>query len=422
MASENYGPMKTRYQGLILMTILVLTGSGVLIRNGRKEVTMEEVKKIHHKALTLDSHTDTPFFLTDEGFDFSGRNGNKGFRNCVDLTKMQEGGLDAVFLAVFVGQGPRNDSMNAAVRARAFTQFDTIRNAVARYPDMARLALTPDDAYQNQKKGLRSIYIGIENGYVLGNDITLVNEYYNRGARYITLCHSKNNDICDSSSDEKGPEHDGLSDFGKTVVEEMNRVGMMVDISHASDKSFYDILEVTKAPVIASHSDCRALCEMKRNLTDDMLVKLSENGGVIQICFLSAYVKKMDDNIQRDSAMAVWHTKYPDYGALSPAEQKIAGKEWDDIDERFPSPKATVSDMVDHIDHAVKIAGIDHVGIGTDFDGGGGLSDCQDVSMMENVTAELVRRGYTEEEIIKIWGGNFMRVFREVNKVSEKMQ
>jgi membrane dipeptidase len=401
------------------MAILSISGSSV--RNGIQGDDPEDFKKIHDKVLTLDSHTDTPFFLTDEGFDFSGMNGNLRFNNCVDIHKMQEGGLDAVFMAVFVGQGPRTDSMNAVVKQRALTEFDTIKNAVARYPGLARLGLTPDDAYEDQAKGLRTIYIGIENGYVLGNDVTLVSDYYTRGARYITLCHTKNNDICDSSTDDKGPEHNGLSDFGKEVVKEMNRVGMIVDVSHLSEKSFFDVLEITGAPVIASHSDCRALCDHPRNLTDEMLIKLAENDGVIQICFFSAYLKKLDPNPRRDSAMAVWNKKYPDWGALNPDEQKIAGKEWDDIEGRFPEPMATVADMVDHIDHAVKIAGIDHVGIGTDFDGGGRLADCKDDTQMMNVTAELVKRGYSEEDIRKIWGGNFMRVFREVNKVSAGM-
>ncbi len=403
--------MKKRYFWNIAIIFLLVATSGLPVK---------DASKIHDKALTVDSHTDTPFYLNDDGFDFSGMNGNPGFRNCIDLYKMQKGGLDAVFMAVFVGQGARNDSMHALVKQRAFTQFDTIRNAVTRFPGLARLALTPDDAYRNEKKGLRSIYIGIENGYALGNDLSLAETYHNMGATYITLCHTRNNDICDSSTDEKGPEHGGLSGFGEELVKEMNRLGLMVDVSHASDSSFYDILRVSRAPVIASHSDCRALCDHPRNLSDDMLKALAKNGGVIQICFLSGYVKAQEPNLQRDSARAEWHRKYPDYGALAPAEQKVAGADWDAIDDLFPQVLATVSDMADHIDHAVKVAGIDHVGIGTDFDGGGGLADCRDASQMGNVTTELVKRGYSEKEIEKIWGGNFMRVFREVEEFSER--
>jgi len=407
---------------LLLIAAVVLISSGSSPVTGKKGKVKSTEMKIHEKILSVDSHTDTPFYLTEEGFDFSGRNGNEGFRNCVDLSKMKNGGLDAVFMAVFVGQGERSDSMNSVVKQRALEQFETIRSSVARFPELARLALTPDDAYRNKKSGLSSIFIGIENGYVIGHDLSLINAYYLAGARYITLCHSRNNDICDSSSDEKGPEHGGLSDFGRKVVDEMNRVGMMVDVSHVSDESFYDILEATRAPVIASHSDCRALCDHRRNLNDDMLIKLAENGGVIQICFLSDYVRIPEPNPERDSARADWYRRYPDYGALSGDAKKAAGRDWDAIDDLFPQPLATVSEMVDHIDHVVKVAGIDHVGIGSDFDGGGRLEDCRDASQMHNVTRELLARGYSKEDIRKIWGGNLMRVFKEVATVSKSLR
>ncbi len=413
-----------KYRDILYLFILffLFTGFGFVYTNNMKGEKEKTSIKIHNKVLTIDSHTDTPFYLDDEGFDFSGRSGNQGFRNCVDIRKMEQGGLDAVFLAVFVGQGKRNDSINAVVRQRALIQFDNISNSVSHNPELARLALTPEDAYRNQKDGLRSIYIGIENGYVIGNDLALLQEYYRLGARYVTLCHTRNNDICDSSTDKKGPEHHGLSGFGKEVVKEMNRLGIMVDVSHMSDQSFYDVLAITRAPVIASHSDCRALCDHPRNLTDSMLTALALNGGVIQICFLSGYVKTEEPNPQRDSARAEWDRKYPDYGSLAPEEKKTAGQEWDAIDDLFPPKLATVADMVDHIDHVVKVAGIDHVGIGTDFDGGGALADCRDSSQMPNVTLELIRRGYSDEDIRKIWGGNFMRVFREVIKTSERME
>lgn len=244
--------------------------------------------------------------------------------------------------------------------------------------------------------------------------------FYNRGVRYITLCHTRNNDICDSSTDTT--EHNGLSDFGNNVVKEMNRVGMMIDVSHISDSSFYDVIKHTKTPVIASHSCSRAMCDNPRNLTDDMLVKLKENGGVIQMCILSDYVKTPSPNPQRDSAQQAVRGKYNNFEDLTEEEKEKARSEWYSINEKFPRELATVSDMVDHIDHMVKIAGIEHVGIGTDFDGGGGLADCMDASQMGNVTFELVKRGYTEEEIRKIWGGNIMRVMRQVQEYSEQVK
>jgi membrane dipeptidase len=268
------------------------------------------------------------------------------------------------------------------------------------------------------KSGRRAIFIGIENGYPLGHDLSLIKHFYDRGARYITLCHTRNNDICDSSHDSTA--FGGLSEFGKKVVAEMNHVGMMIDVSHASDQSFYDVITLSKSPVIASHSCARALCDHDRNLTDDMLLKLAENGGVIQVCILSAYVKKTPPNTQRDSAEAALRIKFRNFEDLTDAEMEQASKEWHENERKFPEALASVSDVVNHIDHIVKIAGIDHVGIGTDFDGGGELEDCYDVSQMKNITIELLRRGYSDEDVQKIWGGNLMRVMSEVKKKAEK--
>ena len=214
------------------------------------------------------------------------------------------------------------------------------------------------------------------------------------GARYITLCHTKNNDICDSSTDTI--ENDGLSKFGKQVVKEMNRLGLMVDVSHISDQSFFDVLAVSEAPVIASHSCARALCNNPRNLDDKMLQALAEHGGVIQMCILSDYVKTPDPNPKRDSARAALRIKYNGFEGLSEEEMKNARKEWYGLEDIYPQKLANVCDVVDHIDHIVKVAGIDHVGIGTDFDGGGGVKGCYDVSGMKNITVELLRRGYSE--------------------------
>ncbi|MDP2161778.1 MAG: membrane dipeptidase, partial [Flavobacterium sp.] len=251
----------------------------------------------------------------------------------------------------------------------------------------------------------------------LGGDLNNVEIFYNRGVRYITLCHTKNNDLCDSSTDTI--EHNGVSEFGIKVVEEMNRLGMLIDVSHISDKAFYDVIEQSKTPVIASHSSSRAICNSPRNMTDDMLLKLSENGGVAQVCILSSYLKETPRNPKADSMLVALRQKYNNYESLSDELQKEAGREWRSINKLFPQELATVQDVVDNIDHIVKIAGIDHVGIGTDFDGGGGVEGCFDTSELPNITIELVRRGYTEEEIFKIWGGNFLRVMRE-NEVFAK--
>lgn len=287
-----------------------------------------------------------------------------------------------------------------------------IHARVGRYPDCARIALTPEEAYRNKKKEILSIFIGIENGYAIGSDLGLIEEYHWRGVRYMTLCHSWNNDKCDSSTDTAGAEHGGLSNFGEEAVASMNRMGMMIDISHVSDESFYDVLKVSKVPVIASHSSARAVCDNPRNLSDSMILALAKHKGVIQLCLLSDYVKKMPANPRRDSARASWWSKYPQFDSLPPDLQRLARSEWRTIDRNYPPSRAAVSDLCDHVDHIARLAGVDCIGIGTDFDGGG-LADCRDAAELGNITQELVRRGYSKKDISKIWGGNLMKVFSE---------
>lgn len=330
----------------------------------------------------------------------------------LDFPRMKEGGLDAVFFGAFVGQRVRNEEGNMKAKERVVATIDSIYVHLDEWKETAGLALVPDDAYRLEKEGKRAVFIGIENGYAIGNDLQNIEEFYEKGARYITLCHTKNNNICDSSTD--STEHHGLSGFGKEVVKEMNLTGMMIDVSHISDSSFYQVLALTNVPVIASHSCARAICDSPRNLSDDMLKALAVNGGVIQMCILSDYVKKSEPFPARDSAFQALRDKYGNFENLTPEMEKQAWAEWDDLDKVYPRRLATISEAVDHIDHIVQVAGIDHVGIGTDFDGGGGLADCRDVSQLGGITLELVKRGYSENDIRKIWGGNLMRVMGEV--------
>lgn len=382
---------------------------------------LAKAREIHKNVLTIDSHTDTPMWFDREEFDIGMDNSKNARGSKVDLTRMEEGGLDACFFAAFVGQGPRDAEGNNKARSRVIDAFDNIQSTIGKYPGRAEVAHTVMDAYRLEKEGKRAIFIGIENGYPIGNDISLIQDYYDRGARYITLCHTRNNDICDSSTDDDGPEHDGLSQFGEEVVTEMNRLGIMIDISHASDASFYDVLQISKTPIIASHSCARAICDNPRNLDDDMLRALADNGGVIQMCILSAYVEEPQPNPERDSARAALREKWNNWDNLSDEEMKLARKDWQEMNVQFPRKLSSVKKVVDHIDHMKEVAGIDHIGIGTDFDGGGGVEDCYDVSEMENITIELVRRGYTEEEIEKIWGKNLMRVMSQVEEYAKNI-
>ncbi len=385
-----------------------------------EEDVVAEAMEIHERVLTVDSHTDTPLWLTRDGFDLGADNGESARGSKVDLARMEEGGLDAVFRAVFTGQGPRDDEGNAKARARALEMFENIHGAVAQHPERAGIALSSMDAYRLQKEGKRAVFIGMENGYPIGNDLSLVQDYYDRGMRYITLCHTRNNDLCDSSTDREGPEHDGRTPFRQEGAKEMNRLGIMVDVSHASDAAFYDVLEASAVPVIASHSCARALCDNPRNLDDDMLRALARKDGVIQMCILSAYVEEPAPNPKRDSAMAALEARYGNWSELDEATLRQARQEWQDLNVLYPRILSTVEKVVDHIDHIVAVAGIDHVGIGTDFDGGGGVTGCYDVSEMPNITIELLKRGYTEEQIEKIWGKNLMRVMREAEEFAGK--
>lgn len=391
-----------------LLALLCLVGC----RNSEEHLK-NRAEKIHDDILSVDTHCDTPMAFEDSDFDM----GIKHDVGCVDFPRMKEGRLDVEFFAVFTGQGPRDDSTFNSVHAETLKIIDAIHKNVEKNSSMADIALSPDDAWRLKKQGKIAAFIGIENGYPIGKDITKIKELFDHGARYMTLCHSANNDICDSSSDPDGPEHNGLSKFGEEVVAEMNRLGMMIDVSHISDKSFYDVIRLSKAPVIASHSSCRALCSSPRNLTDDMLLSLKANGGVIQICILSNYLKIPEPNPELDSKIKELRDKYGDFNLLTKDQKKSFRNERWNMMEKYKK-LATLSDVVDHIDHVVQVIGIDHVGIGTDFDGGGGVEGCRSAAEMKNITIELLRRGYSKQDIGKIWGGNIMRVFSKVEAVA----
>jgi len=402
----------------IMFSLLLISNLVVGGKPPKEERLMQKAAKIHAKAFTIDSHNDTPMWFTDTTYDFGANHAGMRPRNRVDLPRMEEGGLDAAFFAVFVGQGERSQKGNEKALKQALSTFEAINKTVKQNNSKAELANTASEGKDIEEQGKRAVYIGLENGYPIGTDLENVALFYKLGARYITLCHTKNNDICDSSTDTI--EHHGVTAFGKQVITEMNRLGMMVDVSHISDKSFKDVLQISKTPVIASHSCARALCDNPRNLSDDLLMSLAENGGVIQMCILSSYVKTPLPNPKRDSAQAALRTKYNGFNNLSDSLMTIARREWYETDEKYPQVLASVEDVVDHIDHIVKVAGINHVGIGTDFDGGGAVKGCEDVSEMGNITLELVRRGYKKGQIEKIWGKNLLRVMKSVENYARK--
>ncbi|MFD1467900.1 dipeptidase [Hymenobacter caeli] len=374
---------------------------------------------IHAKAFVVDAHEDTPSkHLVKPGFDLADDHAAKEDGQ-VDLPKMKRGGLDAAFWVVYVGQGPRAPAGYAAIRQEVQAQFDAIHAAIRRYPTELALATTPAEARRIRRAGQRALFIGMENGYPVGQDLAMLQAYYNQGARYLTLCHSSNNDLCDSATDPKGPEWQGLSPLGERAVREMNRLGMMVDVSHTSDSTFYDVLRASRVPVIASHSGSRVLADMPRNLTDAMLRALARHGGVVQLNLFSPYVKTEVKTPARQAAEQAFYTKWSiktflNVYALPAADRTQALAEYVDIERKYPVSLATVQDAANQIDHLVQVAGIDHVGIGSDFDGGSVLDGLADVGDFPHLTLELLRRGYSARALRKIWGGNLFRVMDAV--------
>ena len=384
---------------------------------------VERARGIHDRVLTLDTHVDIPFNYATEEVDPGIRGDFK-----VDLPKMEEGGLNAAFFVVYVGQTARTPENYEKAKQDAMTKFNAIhRMADDMYPDRIEFAYSADDVVRIHESGKLVATIGIENGYVIGKDLSLLEKYHELGARYITLAHGGHNDIADSSSPRESfgdaeSEHDGVSAFGEEVIAEMNRLGIMVDVSHISKAAMLDAVRLSKAPVIASHSSARALAEHTRNMDDEQLRALGESGGVMQTVALGSFVKNPPE---KKTAMDALLAEYgiASMGGLSELSDEKRAElmaKRDELDEQWPP--ATVQDFVDHIDHAVEIMGVDHVGISSDFDGGGGIEGWNDASETFNVTLELVRRGYTEEQIAQFWSGNLLRVWREVERVAQETQ
>ena len=335
-----------------------LIGESALYRRARR---------LHDSIVSIDSHCDTPM-LFGEGYELIERSE----KALVDLHKMNEGALDVTTMVAYLKQEGRDDESLARATEKAWSLLHGIRSRVERSGGYAALCSNPDELAALKRVGKKIIMPAIENGYAIGCDLSNVAKFREVGVVYMTLCHNGDNDICDSARG--NGEHDGLSAFGRKVVAEMNRVGMMVDLSHASEKSFYDAIDASSLPVVCSHSSCRVLCDHPRNLTDDQMRAIAAKGGVVQITMYKGFL--------------------------------------------VPEGEATLSDFMRHLEHAIAVAGIEHVGIGTDFDGDGTIIGCKDASQLINVTKELLRRGYSDGDIAKLWGENWLRVMRQVQKAA----
>ena len=377
---------------------------------------------IHERAIVIDSHVDIPPDFATEAYDPMAA---KAPRQKLDLPGMEQGGLDAAFFVVFVPQRERNQAGYARAMADAFTKLAAIRRMTdVQYPETIGLALSAADVRRLHAEGKRAALIGIENGYAIGRNLSLLDIYFEFGARYLGLLHNGHNDIGDSAvpnerQGETDAEHGGLSQFGRAVIERANALGMVVDISHAAMTTALDVIATSRAPVIASHSSVRAMLEHPRNLSDEVLLALKETGGVVQIVAYDSYLRELPKE-KRVALDALWEEmdlhSAADWAGLSDDEKDAYYVRRYEIDRQWP--KGSVSNLVDHVDHAVELIGIDHVGIASDFNGGGGIVDWDDAAETLNVTFELVRRGYGESEITKLWGGNLLRVMEEAEAVA----
>jgi membrane dipeptidase len=389
------------------------------------DALIQRARRIHDAVITIDTHDDIPgSYATPE------LNPCTGTRMQVDVPKMTEGGLDVAFLIVYVGQTERTPENYERAQQQAMQKFDAIHRLTKELcPDRIELALTAADVERIHASGRLVAAIGIENGYVIGRDITLLKKYHDLGARYMTLAHNGHNDIADSWQPSErigdvGFEHNGLSDFGAQVVAEMNRLGIMVDVSHISKAAALHAARISRAPIIASHSSARALTSIERNMDDEMMRALAETGGVMQTVAFASYVKEQPR--ERQQAIMALREQLGITGGrggmqnLEPAVRARYDAGMADIESRWPP--ASVADFVDHIDYAVERIGIDHVGISSDFDGGGGVRGWSNAAETFNVTLELVRRGYAEDDIRKLWGGNLLRVWRETERVARESQ
>ncbi len=429
-------------------------------QDAKEDALQKRARAIHDKVIALDTHVDIS--VNDFGKD---RNYTQRLETQVDLPKMVAGGLDAAFFIVYVGQSSPDttpDAFEPSGYERAYKSaiemFDAIHRLTKEIaPDKIGLALTAADVRRINRAGKKVALIGVENGYPIGTDIGRVKEFYDRGARYMSLAHNGHSQLSDSNTGEAtGWKWNGLSPLGKQVIAEMNRVGLMIDVSHPSKASMMQALEITRAPIIASHSSARALCNHSRNLDDEQLLALKKNGGVVQTVAFANYVKdtsppertKALDELRKEFGLPPGTTLGGRGGRrgrggaaaapgaagagqgrqgrgrgalaqLSEERQAEVLKRVAEIDARYPLlPTPTVKDFVDHIDYIVKKIGIDHVGISSDFDGGGGVAGWDDASETFNVTQELVRRGYSEQQIARIWSGNLLRVMEQVAKVA----
>src|SRR6266436_3799812 len=410
-----------RSLGEKMLRTALLFGACVSVASGVALVVFadsisEKARKVHFSSIVVDTHDDTTQRFLDGDFDLGARSSS----GSIDIPRMKEGGLDAIFFSIWI---PSKITGPDAIK-HALDQIDAVREHVAKHPKEITLATTAAEVREAHKQGKIAALMGVEGGHMIANDLSVLRSYAALGVRYMTLTHSGNDEWADSSTDTAV--HNGLTDFGKDVVREMNRLGVMVDISHVSDKTFYDALSVSKAPLLASHSSCRAICDAPRNMTDQMMKDLAAKGGVIQINYHVGFLSQEFRNAEKaDPKINEAIAKEVAKRCGGDANEGCMLIEGDRSTREYVAkgvlPRVDYTKIIEHIDHAVKVAGVDHVGLGTDFDGANMPFGMEDATMLPKITEALLKKGYSEGDVKKILGENTLRVMTEVERVSREL-
>lgn len=427
------------YSLLFPVIFISLAGLGQTKPPENEFMKRYKAEEIHKSIIKIDTHNDIDVKNFTKNINYT-----QDLNTQLNLPKMMQGGLDVTWLIVYTQQEGLDKKGYAKAYQNAIAKFDAIHRLTEIYaPDQIELALSSDDVRRIHKKGKKVAMIGVENAYPIATKLSRIEEFYDRGARYMSLAHNGHSQFCDSNTGEEDGIwlHDGLSELGKKAIIEMNRLGIMIDLSHPSKEANKQTLKLSKAPVIASHSSARSISDVSRNLDDELLLMIKENGGVVQTVAFSSYVNMEKYRANAEASQELYKeiaeelgTSYLTWNEMKnlPDDQneiayqdskrieEIASTRKKEINAKYPL--VNVSDFVDHIDYMVKIMGIDHVGISSDFDGGGGVSGWKDASESFNVTYELVKRGYTKEDIAKLWGENLMRVLDKVSEVAKELQ
>ena len=399
--------MKRLFASLMIFALLALSGSQLPAQ--QKDAVAERARKLHFSSIVLDTHIDVTPKLQRKDWNIADEHKD----GHIDLPRMKRGGLNGLFFSIYMSgtvTGPK--AVNDAIERIA-----AVHKLAADMPDKFMLCTTAADVRRAHKEGKVAALMGMEGGHMINNSLPILRMYAELGVRYLTLTHSVNTDWADSSGDQ--PKHNGLTDFGKDVVRELNRLGVMVDISHVADKTFWDAIEVSRAPMIASHSSCRALSDHPRNMTDDMIKALAKKGGVIQINYLDAFIDKdlAEYGKKRTAKMRELESQFPG------TTREAVIKRRDEATKLLgPAPKASWERIIDHIDHAVKLVGADHVGLGSDFDGGSMPVGMEDASLLPKITEALLRKGYSETDVRKILGENTVRLMAEVERIARQVR